>query len=203
MAHDHEDHDHDHAPLAIARTRVAPETLKELDAAHPRLAEILGFCARYPELTESDKADLLAQHETMATEGPWLPGFHAEGDLCSVCGEPTVALFEDALKEGGSIPWAAFASDLPTHPACMAEFPGKFPRLAPRTLDQARRATMDDLDRPSAATATFFRFDLLKHGEFELVDWANSVNEANPGMSRTAARDVEKCIRWVHARAFH
>lgn len=204
MAHEHShDHEHDHAPIALDRTRVAPDALKILDASHPRLAEVLSLSARYPELTESEKTDLLEQHETMAREGPWLPGFHAEGDVCSVCGEPTVALFEDALKDGAVLPFAAFASDLPTHPACMAEFPKKFPRLAPRALDQARRATMDDLDRPTASMAAFFRHDLLEHGSFELADWANSVFEVNPQMPKPAMRDVEKCIRWVHGRAYH
>jgi hypothetical protein len=52
--------------------------------------------------------------------------------------------------------------------------------------------------------AMFFRHDLLAHPAFGLEDWGNSVVEANPGgLDKGTLRDIDRLIRWVHARLFH
>lgn len=200
--HDHHDHEHDHG-VAFERTDVTDETLKMLDAAHPVLSEILSLTRKYADLTDAEREDLARLHAQMEDEGPFLVGFHDEADRCAVCEEPVPALFVDRAG-GGEIPFGPFASDLPAHVACMGRFPEKFPRMSPRVLDQARRKLMTDLDRPTAKLACFFRHDLLKHREFSLTDWGGAVFEANEGaMSRQLAKDVEKCVSWVHHRLHH
>lgn len=205
MAHDHahddDEHDHDHS-VALEGTDVDDETLKLLDVANPNLSEILSLTRRLSELTEAEKEDAARLHTSLEEEGPWVPGFHAEGDLCAVCEESVPALFSDRMKDGAEpIPYSAFAADLPVHVACIPKFDEKYPRLAPRVLDQARRKLMRDLDRPTASMAAYFRTDLLRHDGFDLEEWADSVFEANEDeMTRGLQRDVEKCIRWVHHR---
>ncbi len=200
MAHDH---GHHHDDVAFDATEVADDTLRALDASHPALAEVLSLTRRWRDLSPTERADAVAKQAHLEDEGPWHVGFHAEGDRCAVCGETTRALFEDRLVGGASVPFAAFAADLPVHPACAAGFAAKFPRLAPAVIDRARRSLVADFDRPASRVASFFRHDLLQHGPFALEDWANSVAEANATLTRAQARDIDKCLHWLHHRIHH
>ena len=206
MAEEH-DHDHDHGTLHYRGADVDDDGLARIRVTHPLLAEHLEAARSFPqEPTPEERAALAAgQDRAGEDEDAWTPGYHAEGDRCATCGEPTAALFADRFDEG-ALAYAAFRSGLPVHAqrACLDGFAAKRPNLSPRALDQARRELTRDLARPSPTVAMFFRHDLLAHPPFGLEDWANSVAEANEGkLGRATMRDIERLLHWVHHRLFH
>lgn len=202
MAHEH---GHDHGELHYEGAEVSDDALEAIRATHARLAEALSLTRRWRELDEAQRKAAVEAQSAVERVEAWMPGFHATGDRCAVCGAATSRLFADRFKEG-ELPYAAFVRGLPVHatPSCLEAF-GKTPRdLSMRGLDRARRELMRDLERPLPRLVQFFRHDVLAHPPFGLEDWGNSVADAQPGgLDRAAMRDIERLLRWVHARLFH
>lgn len=204
--HDHEhDDEHDHGAVAFEKSHVDEVTLVQIRALHPALAENLILAQRYRTLSGEEKSLVLETQQAVETFAGWSPGFHDASDRCAACGSPATALFEHRFRQG-VLAFAAFVDDVPVHARaeCLESFRAKYPRRAPQVVDKLRREHSSERGRPSARMSQFFRHDVLKHGGFALEDWANSVAAANPGkLDRGTARDIERCIVFVHGRLFH
>ena len=200
-----EDHGHDHGQLHYEGSEVDDATLARLQELNPPLAESLAATRRWAELTDEEKKAQPEKQRAVEAFLGWTPGYHADGDRCAACGQPTTALFADRFQEG-TFRYAAFIANLPVHATkeCLDAFPKKRPDLSPRGVDRARRELTRDLNRPSAGMSQFFRHDVLEHPPFGLEDWANSVFEANPkGLDKVTVKDIERLMHWVHHRLFH
>lgn len=206
MAHDHEDHDeHDHGKISFRGTEVTDGMIAQLRALHPALAENLESCAKWAQLSEEERKAIPSKQREVEHFSGWTPGFHSDGDRCATCGGTTLPLFTDRFEQG-ELRYAAFLYNLPVHAtaACLEGFAKARRDVSPRGVDRARRELTKDLERPTASMAMFFRHDVLAHPPFALEDWANSVAEANPaGLDKATARDIDRLIRWVHARLYH
>lgn len=197
--------EHSHGEIHFLHTEVTDGTLAQIRETNEPLADCLDLTRRWGTLTDEEKKGAPEKQKAVEGHAGWTPGFHAEGDLCAACRQPTLPLFADVLEEG-EIPYAAFRAGLPVHAtsACLDAFASTQPDTSPRGIDKARRALMRDLERPSPRLSQFFRHDLLAHPPFGLEDWANSVASANPdGLGRQAMKDIERTARWVHGRVFH
>lgn len=204
MAHEHA-HDHDHEQIFFLSTEVTDGALAQIRETHPALADALELTRRWGQLADDEKKSAPEKQRLVENADLWMPGYHAEGDRCATCGQPTLPLFADRFQEG-EIPYAAFVRGLPVHAtrACLDGFAVARKDLSPRGLDKARRGTMRDLERPSPKLTQFFRHDVLAHPPFGLEDWATSVVEANAeGVDRKAMNDIERLARWLHQRLFH
>jgi hypothetical protein len=199
------DHDHAHGEVHFLFTEVTDGAIAQVRETHAPLADALALAQRFATLTDDEKKDAAAKQALVEKHEGWMPGYHADGDRCATCGLPTLPLFIDKLQEG-ELPYAAFQRGLPVHAtrACLDGFAKARPDASPRGLDKARRDIMRDLDRPTPRLSQFFRHDLLAHPPFGLEDWAESVAGANEeGLGRSAMKDMERLLRWVHQRLFH
>ncbi|HUR69626.1 MAG TPA: hypothetical protein VM370_10300 [Candidatus Thermoplasmatota archaeon] len=203
---EHEDHDeHDHGVIHFQGTDVTDGALAQIRETHAPLADALDLTRRWTQLSEEEKKGAIEKQTAIETHEAWMPGFHAPGDRCAACGLPTLALFTDRMQEG-EIPYGAFVHGLPVHAtkACLDALAKQKRDHSPRGLDKARRELMRDLDRPSPRMTQFLRHDLLAHPPFGLEDWGNSVAEAQKdGLSKSAMKDIERLMRYVHQRLFH
>lgn len=206
MAHEPERDDaHEHGTLSYLGARIDDATLAQLREVHPDLAENLEATRRFADLAAEDREKAALSQRKVEGFHAWTPGYHAEGDRCGACGEPTAPLFFDRF-ERGELPYAAFVANVPVHPTrgCVAAFAKAHPRLSAQQVDRLRREFTREAARPTAALTQFFRHDLLSHPPFALEDWANSVADANGGrLDKGTVRDIERLLHWVHPRLFH
>lgn len=212
MAHDHahdddEEHEHDHPAVAFVGSDVEERTLGDLRLLHPALADSLILCQRFASLSDAEKALLAEAQRHVEAFELWTPGYHAPGDLCAACGSPVLPLFTDKFGDHAKpLAYAPFVADVPVHARaeCLQGILPKLGRRAPQQLDRLRREFSTVRDRPSAKLSQFFRHDYLTQPPFGLEDWANSVSEANSHkLDKSAMRDIEKLISYVHGKIFH
>jgi len=204
-AHDHDHEDHEHADLVFERVEAEDADVETLKPLQPHLAVTLMLGRRAKELNEEEKKAFIENAEK-ALEGAFVAGFHAEGDTCAACGEPTRALFKDVFEGGASLEYAVFASELPVHPTCAADLVAEHPKLAKRDHDRLRREHLGEMGaRPSPEMATFFRRDLVAHPSLDVHAWVESVWRENREVSdnpRAFSRDLQRLLDYVHDRVF-
>ncbi|HWG89319.1 MAG TPA: hypothetical protein VNZ52_00570 [Candidatus Thermoplasmatota archaeon] len=209
MAHEHEhgDHEHNHGGITFAGTEAASDVIALLKETHQPLGELVELSSRFASLSDEEKAKAVALHDTVLEGGPFMPGWHAEGDSCAVCGIPTLVLFTDTVNDGKKLAWSVFAMGLPVHPKCVGGFRSKYPRFSRRDYDVASRKHLNTAaGRPSPELAMHFRAELLQHPGIDPGQWAEGVFNASVQSTpdpKALARDLSKLASYLHGAVWH